>query len=104
MGLWGQWGPVEYARRRTERHGATWDPKDQTTRLTGEERGVGGFSDPPRRAQHTRRARRGRAGARAVGATVTGGGSQRTAEPYARVVRAEGVEGVWVVHLVVYKV
>ena len=65
---------------------------------------MGGFSDPPRRAQHTRRARRGRAGARAVGATVTGGGSQRTAEPYARVVRAEGVEGVWVVHLVVYKV
>ena len=27
--------------RRTERHGATWDPKDQTTRLTGEERGRG---------------------------------------------------------------
>ena len=39
-----------------------------------------------------------------VGPAVTGGGSQRTAVPHARVVRAEGVEGARVVHMVTHRV
>ena len=38
------------------------------------------------------------------GPTVTGGSSQRTVGPHARDARAEGVEGVWVVQLVTYRV